>query len=266
MQTVTESTSRTQSAPSAETHWSRGAYGELRISRGAGACRSKLARAHRDIQAVLEELERGDVDEHRAPAWELGIDWDSKHNRGQAVNLDIYGLDIIAGQALGVVQVRQFTRGKRWTQVRKNYFLVGRNEGTGLPFAHSIASRVVHAAVKREPSPGSVVMAALAWIWEIPPAKLASIVRHGDTALIPVRALPAGERTEVEGGLSGTQIIDAHILMADEMIVINDRLYARNPMLQHIKGQHADVRGTGWHRVQVGLRADFWRFARPTAD
>lgn len=252
--------------PTASMATRRGKWGELIIHRTDGANRSKRLRALVAIQDVIADLERGDVDEHRAPAWETGCEFDSR-GRGEAVNVDIYGLDLVDGQALGIVQVRQCRKHpRRFTRVRKNYFLVGRNEGTGQPFAHPIESRVVHAAVARDGSPESAVIAARAWIFQVSPDKLDRVLRHGDVALVPVARVPVGDRVVVSDAPAGVQVIDAHVLMATEIITVSGRTYARDPLLQHLKGQHADVRGDGWYRVQVGVRADTWSFSRPTAD
>ena len=262
---------QTPTQSTAQVTTSRDRYGALVIGRSEGACRSRIARALRGVEQVLAELQSGNADEHRAPAWETGAAFD-RRGQGEAVNVSIYGIDIANGQPLGVVQVRQYRRTRYQARhdmggsVRKNYFLVGRNEGTGLPFAHAIGSRVVHAAVARDPSPESPVTAARAWIFSVPLNKLPQVLRHGDVAAVPVRALPRGERHVVANTPAGTQVIDAHVLQADELLEIGGNLYARNPLLQHLKGQHADVGGTGWHRIQVGLRAATWRFARPTAD
>ena len=263
--------SSTGALPTAQVSTSRDDYGALVIHLTDGACRSRVARALRDVKTILAELQARNADEHRAPAWETGAAFD-KHGRGEAINVSLYGLDMVDGQSLGVVQVRQYRRTRYQARhdmggsVRKNYFLIGRNEGTGLPFAHPIESRVVHAAVARDPSPQTPVTAARAWIFAVSADKLPRVLRHGDVAAIPVRALPRGERHVVADASAGTQIIDNHVLQADELLEIGGNLYARNPLLQHLTGQHADVRGTGWHRIQVGLRAATWQFARPTAD
>ena len=90
---------------------SRDGYGALRLACDpGGANRTRLGRAWAMALEVLGELEAGDVDEHRAPAWQTGIAWNNRKNRGQAVNVSLYGVDLVAGQPLAVVQVRQFTR------------------------------------------------------------------------------------------------------------------------------------------------------------
>ena len=258
---------RAAAKPTAQVSTSRDQYGALVIHLTEGAYRSRVARALRDVKTIIVELQAGSADEHRAPAWETGAAFD-KHGAGEAVNLSLYGIDIVDGQPLGVVQVRQWHKRRSWhfAQVRKDYFLVGRNEGTGLPFAHAIGSRVVHAAVARDPSPESPVTAARAWIFAVPPAKLSQVLRHGDVAAVPVRTLPRGERRVISDEAAGMRIIDSHVLQADELLEIGSNLYARNPLLQHLTGQHADVTGSGWFRIQVGLRAATWQFTRPTAD
>jgi hypothetical protein len=258
---------RTGTLPTAQISTSRDEYGALVIDRTQGALRSRLGRAVHGVDQVLGELQHGDADEHRAPAWETGAQFD-RRGGGEAVNVSLYGIDLVDGQPLGVVQVRQWSKRRSWqyASVRKNYFLVGRNEGTGLPFAHPIESRVVHAAIARDPSPESAVTAARAWIFAVPAGKLPLVLRHGDVAAVPVRALPPGERRVISDAPAGTRIIDSHVLQANEIVKIGGTLYARDPLLQHLRGQHADVSGTGWHRIQVGLRASHWHFARPTAD
>lgn len=125
---------------------------------------------------------------------------------------------------------------------------------------------MVHAAVARDPSPQSPVTAARAWIFAVAPDNLGRVLRHGDVVAVPVRALPRGERQVLAALPAGMRVIDNHALEADELVRIGSNLYARNPLLHHLNGQHADVTGLGWHRIQVGLRAVHWEFARPTAD
>lgn len=250
----------------AQVSWTRNQYGALQVTIGAGANRSALGRAWKYIQNVLHELEHSGVDEHRAPAWETGCAFDHK-GRGEAINVAVYGVAICEKQPLGVVQVRRYAKSHTnwWPSLRKSYFLVGRNESQTV-FAHPVPAGTVHAAIRRDPSPESPVHAVRAWIFDVPLEKLPTICRHGDVAAIPVRSLPKGERVAVENTPDGVQLVDSHILHGDEIVRIGQRLYARNPLLCHVKGQHADVVGEGWHRIQIGLRADYWQFAKPTVD
>ena len=110
--------------------------------------------------------------------------------------------------------------------------------------------------------------AARAWIFEVAPEKLPSILRHGDVAAVPVRQLPVGERKILWDELCGCPVIDADYLIADQAVEIHGRIYAKCIQLVHSKGQHADVAGvtSHWYRIQVGLRAETHWFSRPTTD
>ncbi len=195
--------------------------------------------------------------------WEERSEWDSK-GRGEQVTVDLYGID--AANDLYVIQVRQsFREHKNWyLSVRKSYFMIGHNEN-GNAFAHPVESRVIHAAIKRNPEASSPVQAAQAWIWGIDEKRLPEVLRNGDVALIPARLpkevmiFPGGSYRVDEG------IASDHQLVADE-IRANGAIYALNPTLYHRKGQHPEARGNGWFKVVVGRRADFWSFARPTMD
>ena len=258
---------RPQLQATAKVTWSRDGYGALHVTIGPGANRSKMGRCWVETQRILQELEGGEVDEHQAPAWETGCAFDRK-GRGEAINVGVYGFAFCGKQILAIVQVRRYAKqhANWWPSVRKNYFMVGRNEGTHSPFAHPIPAGTVHSAIRRDPSPEHVVQAAQAWIFEVAVDKLPNILRHGDVAAIPVRSLPCGERVQLEDIPEGVIVIDSHVLHATEIVRIGQRLFARNPLLHHLKGQHANVSGQGWHRIQVGLRASYWKFAKPTAD
>ncbi len=260
-------TAKKNSLSTATVTWTRDKYGALVITVGPGANRSTLGRCWAEANRILKELEEDDVDEHQAPAWETGCAFDHK-GRGEAINVAVYGCSFCHKQSLAVVQVRRYAKAHTnwWPSIRKNYFLIGRNERTKKAFAHPLPAGTVHAAIRRDPSPEYVVQAARAWIFEVPIEKLPRVLRHGDVAAVPVRSLPSGERKFVEDSPEGVSVVDSHVLHAAEIVQVRERLYARDPLLRHLKGQHADVTGKGWHRIQVGLRADYWKFAAPTAD
>lgn len=182
MTTVLGTRANAKPRVTAEVTWSRDRYGALHVTIGPGANRSKRGRCWAEIQKILGELEKGDVDEHRAPAWETGCAFDSK-GRGEAVNVDVYGFALSGKQALAVVQVRRYAKSRKnwWPSLRKNYFLVGRNE-THIVFAHPIPAGTVHSAIQRDPNPDYVVQAVRAWIFDVPIDKLVTILRHGDVA------------------------------------------------------------------------------------
>jgi len=258
--------------PTASVETYRDGYLALHVHVGVGAVRTKLARAWLHVQQVAKELEAGNADEHRAPAWSIGATWNRKSRGGQAVDRSVYGVDLVAGQPLGVVQVRHYAQTPY--QAKHGYrgstccawFLVGRNEGTGLPFAHPINPRPIVRVLSRTTPPELPVTLARAWVFDIEPSMLPRVVRHGDVALVPVPRLPGGRREQIPGTPEGVQVIDSHVLQATEIWHVGRVLYALDPFLQHLGEQHADVRATGWHRVQVGLRTTERNFARATKD
>jgi hypothetical protein len=202
------------------------------------------------------------ADEHGG--WDQRSQWDSK-GRGEQITVDLYGID--AAARLYVIQVRQSYRAHKnyFLSVRKSYFMIGHNEN-GNPFAHPISAGIVHAAIRRDPSPESPVRAAQAWIWGIEEKRLPDVLRNGDVALIPAKA----PKTNIDIFSAGEYRVDDdvasdHHVIADQ-IIANGAIYALNPILYHRKNQHPEARGEGWFKVVVGRRADFWDFARPTVD
>lgn len=196
------------------------------------------------------------VDEHGS--WDFGADFDSK-GRGSAINYDFYafGRDIHNKRPMIVIQIRQYI--KKYKNypgtTRKNYFLVGRNEDN-TTFAHSVESRVIHAAVT---AGRDIVKSCQDWIFG---ADYRKVLRQGDLALVPTKKQPKGEE------VSTTSLVleDSHQLLAANIVKNGDVLYAKNPELWHIKGTHPALYEEGWHKVVVGKRAPHWAFAAPTID
>lgn len=202
------------------------------------------------LKPILSEL--------NGRAWTLGIQSD-KRRRGEAVNLDVYDQD--SSQKLAVVQIRQARfRPNRFTKVRKDYYLVGRNEN-GNAFAHPVSS------VARKPDSG--VVKALCEIWETTPSVLPKIFRNGDTALIPIRASDA-LKLRAQGKalpIGAKTIAESHLVIADEFFECGGKLYAAGRVrIIHEKSQHPTVQAQGVFRVAVGNRAATWNFTAPTAD
>jgi len=196
------------------------------------------------------------VDEH---GWEFGAEFDHK-GRGVALNWDVYGWrkDFHNGRFLVVIQVRQYTMNK-YANVKKSYFLIGRNEDD-TAFAHPVHANVVHNAVRRG---DNVVIAVQNWLFDAPYEK---VVRHGDMALVPMKRSPAGQTLDVESVIIQPEDGSAsHVLCADR-IVENGNLYALNPHMTHEPGTHPDVCGDGWYKVIPGKRVSFHSFAPPTID
>lgn len=209
-----------------------------------------------DVAALLRDAAAADkIDEHGS--WDFGCEFDRK-GRGEALNCDLYGIsrDCHDNGLLLVVQIRQYRKqNKNWyPSIRKNYFLVGRNED-GAAFAHPVSANVVHAAIRAD---RDVCLACQNWIFG---GDYAAMRRQGDIALVRLPRRPAAERIADRE----ITLLDSHRLQAVELRQ-NGHLYACNPNMTHLPGTHAQIAAEGWYRVVIGVRADFWRFASPTAD
>ena len=196
-----------------------------------------------------------------AGAWTTGIESDRKQ-RGSAINCDLYGYD--ADQGLAVVQVReaQFRPG-RFTQVRKDYYLIGHTEAGGF-FAHPIESPARSKTALA--SPDACVRYVLARIWNCREQDLGDIERQGDVAFVPVPGLPKTATPILNG--EAIMIRDTHRLTGDLWRDDAGTIYARRgARLVHTKRQHAPVKAkAGLYRVQPGIRATTWGFTAPHGD
>lgn len=227
----------------------RGLYNEIKLSSLDAELREQVMELMADAQSSAK------VDEHGN--WDFGIETDRK-GRGSALNWDLYGVghDVHTGALLIVIQIRQWrkTRTNGYPEVRKNYFLVGVNED-GSSFAHPVESRVIHAAIKAD---RDVILAVQNWIFG---GDYARMIRHGDLALIPCSRRPSAPTANRR-----KMVLEGSHELSATAIRQNGNLYAKNPTLTHTPGTHPTVRGEGWHRVVVGNRAHFWKFAAPTID
>ena len=193
------------------------------------------------------------VDEHGS--WDFGIETDHK-GRGSALNWDLYGIakDYHSKRWLIVIQIREWSKRSRngFARIRKNYFLIGRNEDNSI-FAHSISGRKIHAAIKKGNCP---VYAAQTWIFG---AEYSKVIRQGDIAFIPTKKKISG----FEGKIL---LEDSHELKFQQGIREDENLYVKNFSCKHLQEIHPDVNGKGTYKVVIGKRAEFWNFAAPTAD
>lgn len=200
-----------------------------------------------------------DSELQRAGAYQTGIESDKRH-RGTAINVELFGHDENTG--LVVIQVREAVfHPRRYTRVRKDYYLAGRNE-SGTIFAHPVSTPA--RSKKALETPQKTVEAVLCRVWDCTPDALPLIKRQGDIALIPA-PLPAGS---VETGNCVT-LRETHKITGKIMLAPDGRLYCERAMVKHTKGQHAAIRKTArgaWYRIQEGARAKTWGFTRPTAD
>lgn len=229
-------------------NYTRDSYNAIIMSSVPASTRKIMQNLMADAQKSAK------VDEHGS--WEFGAEFDKK-GRGSAINYDFYayGIDCHNRRPLIVIQIRQYI--KKYKNypgtVRKNYFLIGRNEDNST-FAHSVESRVIHAAVA---AGRDIVKSCQDWIFG---ADYRKVLRQGDLALVPVR--------KTKGETIGTSLIleGSHELLAAAIVQIDCTLYAYNPELWHIKGTHQSLYEEGWFKVVVGKRAPHWDFAAPTID
>lgn len=228
----------------------RGSYGEIPLYHLDAETRSQVAALVADAAGAAK------VDEHGT--WEFGVaSLNRRGTRWAALNWDLYGYghDAHSGELLAVVQIRQAVRGRRWTRIRKNYYLIGTNED-GTAFAHPVSANAVHHAIR---AGRDVIRAVQGWIFG---CDYAQLLRQGDIALIPLRRA-AGERTP----LQSLVLEDSHELQANEIrFGAGGVVYAKDPTLIHLPGAHPTVAADGWHKVITGRRASFWTFAAPTID
>jgi len=211
------------------------------------------------IRKIVHDVQNADkIDEHGG--WEFGIQKLTRR-RSRALNWDLYGFgrDPHTGQFLIVIQVREWTEGRRWNTVRKSYFLLGYNED-GTAFAHPVSANVVHAAIRRNDAPQAVIDAVQSWIFG---GDYGRMIRQGDVALVPLKRRPVGTK----GQRRRLAILEgSHELRANIIAEVDGKLYAKDPTMIHIPGTHSTVEGQGWYRIVVGRRARFWDFATPTID
>lgn len=198
------------------------------------------------------------ADIERSGTFTRGIQSDKKQ-RGTAINVDLFGYDEAHG--LAVIQVREAQfHPKRFTRVRKDYYLIGRTE-SGATFAHPVESPA--RSCKAMETPQATVAFVLAKVWSCRVAELGDIERQGDVAFVPVPRIPA-QATKIDGPVT---IRDTHVLTGD-IWQDGDTFYTRRgARLVHSKLQHATVQAkAGVYRVQPGIRNQNWGFTAPHGD
>lgn len=186
-------------------------------------------------------------------------------SRSAKLSVDLYGYDEQKGLAVIQVRLTIVHRRKRYANVWKNWFLIGRNED-GTAFAHSIPSpRRAKAALE---TPESTVEWALCKIWDVKPEILGQIIRQGDLAFVPVKRLP--NRSSVLPDTTTLLLRNSHTLHAPEILKSPDDKYfvRKGATLVHEPGQHEtiSVEPGRLYRVAIGYREPHWDFAAETAD
>jgi hypothetical protein len=197
---------------------------------------------------LMQELEQ-------AGAWTTGIEHVGSRGGFQAVNIACYAAD--DARELAVVQVREAFKRKasHWLRVRKNYFLIGRNEN-GRAFAHAIPSPRRFTA--------DAVEFALCSIWRCTPRQLERVVRNGDVGFVPARRPADLEPIDFPVALAESHLVRGRLFFSPS----RGELYAEGEAeIRHLKEQHAPARiSSGFYAVRAGFRAATWNFSRQTAD
>lgn len=201
-------------------------------------------------KAIIEQLD--------GQSFEIGIESDKKR-RGSAVNVEVMDEDANRGLFILCVRKTEF-HPRRFSRTRKDYFLCGRNDN-GNPFAHPVEVNAKSARVET----------ALCRIWQTTPSVLDKIVRQGDVALIPERSINYGDVEEFQ--VSEFAVGDSHLVHAERVYIGKDGkdVYVTGAVqVRHLKDQHPQIATklpvSKLYRVQLGVRAKTWGFARPTAD
>jgi hypothetical protein len=205
------------------------------------------------VKRLLEEAEENG-------AWETGIESDKKQ-RGSAINTALYGYD--TEQQLAVVQVREAVfHPRRFTRVRKDYYLIGHTE-TGNFFAHPVDSPVRSSYAMSGPK--MCVDYVLSKIWNCRIKDLEDIERQGDIAFVAVPSIPKSAVPLEDGEVI---LRDSHKLTGRIWKDWDGTYYTRRgARLVHSKRQHATIKAkAGVYRVQEGVRAQTWGHTTPLGD
>lgn len=232
----------------------RGSYNEVILS-------SLTKSARKQVENLVYAASNAEkVDEHGS--WDFGCDFDGK-GRGYATNWDSYGIsrDYHSKRTLIVIQVRQYIKRRKnyFPEIKKSYFLIGRNEDDTV-FAHPVEPRVVQAAAR---AGKDVVRAVQNWIFGVDYTR---IIRQGDVCLIPLKSKAILSKAETISNQFTMQ--DSHLLKADEAVMNGgNNIYAKNVNLYHLPKTHPNFENlSGWYKVVVGRRGNFYDFAAPTID
>ncbi len=231
----------------------RGSYNEILLNSLTKSARKQVD----NLVYAASNAEK--VDEHGS--WRFGCEFDSKQ-RGHALNWDLYGIgrDYHSKRTLIVIQVRQYIKRRKnyFPEIKKSYFLIGRNEDDTV-FAHPVSGHTVQAAAR---AGKDVVRAVQNWIFGIDYTR---VIRQGDVSLIPLKSKAVLANSETITNKFVMQ--DSHFLESEEAKICGENIYAKNVSLYHLPKTHPDFENLpGWFKVVVGRRSDFYDFAAPTID
>lgn len=239
--------------PSSRLNCERGRYDEIR----------KIGNGEITPSAIIKQFEE------ILP--ETFAEFDCKR-RGDALNLDLYGW--CSSQEVAVIQIRHaFCLYKNgYTNVHKDYVLVGRNEETLELFRHPISAHAVRAAIKGDrENAAAAVNGAQRWMWSVTEAQrvqaLTAGQRQGDVLLVR-DVTPSADKIRKE--MADNVIVgESHRIEAERIVtLISGRIIALNPRMTHVKNQHAHVYPDrdGWYSVRVAGSAPTWKWGARLGD
>lgn len=238
---------------------------------GAISLESLSSRTRKQVENLVKKASKAEkIDEHGG--WEFGAEWEGFTEKariytqyggekycpeGWALNWSLYGYakDCHNKKFLALIQIREARREKRgyYIQVRKNYFLLGRNED-GSVFAHCVGAGKIHSSIKKGKCP---VKAVQDWIFGKDYKK---VLRQGDLGLYPSRK-PKGVT------LTGSFLYEeSHRIDSKQICIAGEKIYLYNPAITHLRGVHPRIEGQGWYQLLEARRAESWDFAKPTID
>lgn len=198
------------------------------------------------IERVLKEI-----------SFEEGVT--SRNRRGgfDAFNCDVYGYDV--KRKLAAIQLRYSWKRREsdWLNTSKWYALVGIDEG-------QIFSHVIDTSFRRNPdiddaTPEEIVRWAESKIFRVPVARLDTIIRQGDVALVPVRSIPRSAK-KIDGKDYRYTFRKSHKVRVDGWAYIDEESHRHwldgIVEIDHIPGQHKPIGGEGRFEVVCGKRLD----------
>ncbi len=196
-----------------------------------------------------------------AAGWETGITHEGFRRGGfESRNIDMYGYD--TERSLAVIQIRRAWRKKAswYTDISKVYALVGLDDGQ--VFSHPLLTSPRRNRYLGCLAPEEVVQWAESKIFGIPVAKLGTIVRQGDIALVPVRgisrdAIPSPRAVRREDGVYTLTMRDSHEVQVDGALLLHNRALYVDGVVEvvHTKHEHKSIAGTGKFKIVAGERA-----------
>lgn len=202
-----------------------------------------------------------------AVGWQTGIG-DTGYKGGyEARHVDVYGYDV--ERQLAVVQVRRCWKKKEswYPEVSKAYALIGIDDGQ--VFSHTLDGSPRRQRDFDYQSPEDTVKWAESKIFNVPVARLGTIIRQGDVALVRIKALPPRVR---KVALTDGQRVHTVTLAGSHSVTVDGDLYEKVYTFRdgrefveerysvglvesdHARGQHKAVCAEGRFRLAEGLR------------